>query len=240
MKVADIMAVDVASVGPRMALKDVAATLLERRISGVPVVDDAGRVLGVLSETDILQKELGKVHARSRLGGRFRNGHGDHGEIQAKVEATNAGEAMSSPPVAVRPKASITEAAALMLDHHVNRLVVIDDGQVDGPVGDGPLVGLITRADLVRAFARPDAEVAGEVARMMVSEMGIPPSSVVVDVRGGEVTMQGHLDSRTTVEVLNQRVREVPGVVSVDSNVTWRDEEHADRRDDARVGVPVP
>jgi osmotically-inducible protein OsmY len=94
-------------------------------------------------------------------------------------------------------------------------------------VGDGPLVGIVTRADLVRAFARHDTEVAAEIAELMVRELAIPPWSVTVDVRGGEVALTGHVDARSTVEILAMRVRAVPGVVSVISNVSWRVEEPA-------------
>jgi CBS domain-containing protein len=225
MKVRDIMVADVATVGPRMPLKWVAAVLLERNITGVPVVNDAGRVVGVVSETDILQKELGADSATHRHGGRFKRRNG--GRVPKKVEARDAGEAMSAPALAVRPTATVTEAATLMVERHVNRLVVIDDGEVVGPVGDGPLVGIVTRADLVRAFARHDTEVAAEIAELMVRELAIPPWSVTVDVRGGEVALTGHVDARSTVEILAMRVRAVPGVVSVISNVSWRVEEPA-------------
>ncbi len=221
MRVEDIMVTDVLTVGPETPLKEVAATLLSRGISGLPVVDADQRVLGIVSETDLLQKELGAAPSPHGLAHLIRL-RGSGGRVESKVRARTAGEAMTAPALAVGPGASARDAASLMVERHVSRLVVIDD-QVDaGPVEDGALVGILTRADLVRAFARSDEEVAHEIEEMLGRDLGIPRGCVTVDVRDGDVILGGHVDDRSTVEALVARATAVPGVVSLASDVSFR------------------
>jgi CBS domain-containing protein len=206
MIVADVMTTDVVKVRPSMPLKEVAEVLIARGISGVPVVDAEGRVLGVVSETDILAKEQGAVE---RAGLLHRLLSPDTRSEQAKVEATTAAEAMTSPPVTTTPHATIAEAAATMLEHCVNRL----------PVVDGPsLRGIVTRADLVRAFIRPDAEIAHQVQdEVLRRRLWIKPEDVQVSVERGSVRLQGHVESDKVARKVESLVRDLPGVVEVDS-----------------------
>ena len=93
-------------------------------------------------------------------------------------------------------------------------------------VEDGKLVGIVTRADLVRAFVRSDAEIAQEIRDdVVVREVWLDKHSVQVEVEDGEVTLAGTLDNRADAEVLEALVRRVPGVVGVDSKLTWRDDD---------------
>jgi CBS domain-containing protein len=206
MIVADVMTTDVVKVRPSMPLKEVAEILISRGISGVPVVDAEGRVLGVVSETDILAKEQGAI---DRAGLLHRLLSPDTRSEQAKVEATTAGEAMTSPAVTTRPSATIAEAAATMLEHCVNRL----------PVVDGPsLRGIVTRADLVRAFIRPDAEIAHQVQdEVLRRKLWIKPEDVQISVERGSVRLQGHVESEKVARRVESLVRGLPGVVEVDS-----------------------
>ncbi|MBA2636696.1 MAG: CBS domain-containing protein [Solirubrobacterales bacterium] len=221
MRVQEIMVTDVVTVGPETPLKEVAAMLLSRGISGVPVVDAGGRVLGIVSETDLLQKELGAAATQHGLGHLVRL-RGSGGRVESKVRARTAGEAMTTPALGVGPEASARDAACLMVERHVSRLVVAEDQVVAGPVKAGGLVGILTRADLVRAFARSDEEVANEIEEMLWRDLGINHGCVTVDVRDGDVTLSGHLDERSTVEALVARAAGVPGVVSLASDVSFR------------------
>jgi CBS domain-containing protein len=206
MTVADVMTTDVVQVWPSMPLKELAELLLSRGISGAPVVDAEGRVLGVVSETDILAKEQGSVDARSLL---HRLLSPATRAEQAKVEATTASEAMTSPAVTIAPHATVAEAAATMLEHCVNRL----------PVVDGPsLRGIVTRADLVRAFIRPDAEIAHQVQdEVLRRKLWIKPEDVQVSVERGSVRLQGHVESEKVARKVESLVRDLPGVFDVDS-----------------------
>jgi CBS domain-containing protein len=140
MKVSDVMTERVFTVTPDMPLRLVATRMLEYGISGMPVVDGE-RVLGVISETDILFKE--RV-APERKGVVDWLVHYAEDPPQRKLDASTAGEAMTTPAVTIAPRRSVADAAALMLELSIDRLPVVEGGE---------LVGIVTRADLVRDFA---------------------------------------------------------------------------------------
>jgi CBS domain-containing protein len=210
MQIKDVMTKRVVTVGPRTPLKDVARTMVQRRVSGMPVVDDDGSVLGVVSEGDILVKERGRPGNGSLL---------DHllevnGREAAKHEARDAADAMTSPPVTIRPERPVAEAASLMLDRGVNRLPVVDH--------HGKLVGIVTRADLVRAFVRDDEAIEREIREdVLLRILWATPERFRIDVDGGEVTIEGVVSDAESADMLARFVERVPGVVGIRSRVTW-------------------
>jgi CBS domain-containing protein len=210
MKVRELMSEDVIAVEPETALKDVAAILAERGISGLPVVS-GGRVLGVVSEADILVKEQGPEAQHGGLFGWLLEG----GRADAtRLAARNAGEAMSSPAVTIGAEMQVSEAARLMTEYAIKRLPVTD--------ADGGLVGIVTRADLVKVFARPDSEIAGEIREEVVKgTLWIEDENLDVRVERGDVTLSGQLERRSDAELLPRFVARVPGVTAVRSMVTW-------------------
>jgi CBS domain-containing protein len=213
MNVKDVMSTEVISVGPATSLKEVARLLVEHRISGVPVVDAEGAVLGVVSEADLLVKERG---FRAELGGPlawlFR---GEALDEAAKLEARVAGEAMSAPAITITAHRPVAAAAAMMLEHGVNRLPVVVQGE---------LVGIVTRADLVRAFIRVDSDVARDIREEVVMRsMWLDPSVLEINVDAGEVVLRGRLDHRRDAELLPRLTARVPGVVTVRSELTWNE-----------------
>src|SRR5687768_755983 len=139
MRVHELMTEKVLTIGPGAPIKDVAKLLVDNGISGVPVCDVRGRVLGVVSEGDILYKEHDPAegHHRAPLGWVIEGTPSHVGCIKAK--ASTAREAMSSPAVTIGPYESVAEAARMMSERGVNRLPVVKDEQ---------LIGIITRADL--------------------------------------------------------------------------------------------
>ncbi len=213
MKVSDVMTTAVVTVGSETPLRDVAALLTERRISGLPVVDD-GRVVGVVSEGDILAKERGRVAERRGLFGVLLD---DRATAELKLEARTAGTAMTSPALTIAPNRPVAEAAGTMVDEGVNRLPVVD--------AEGTLLGIVTRADLVRAFVRTDDELAEDIREgVLLKALWITPGNVNVVVNEGVVTLSGEVENRATAEMLPDFVQRVPGVVAVRSDVTWEDE----------------
>ena len=124
MTVAELMTSRVRVVRPETPLKDVAALLAEHRIAGLPVVDGEGRVLGVVSEADVLRK------------------------LGARLDASTAREAMTAPAITVAPDASVAEATKLMLERGVNRLPVVVAGELVGIVSRSDLVRAFTRGDV--------------------------------------------------------------------------------------------
>jgi CBS domain-containing protein len=180
----------------------------------MPVVDEDGSVIGVISETDVIAKERPEPFgggAMSRLLGRV------DFEEQAKRGARLVGETMSSPAITIQAFWTIPGAAELMREHAVNRLPVVRQGR---------LVGIVTRADLVRAFARSDDEVAAEVRDYIAFQDGLwnGNGSVHVQVTAGETTLTGNVHRRADAEVLPKLVARIPGVVGVHSKLTWTEE----------------
>ena len=195
MKVRDIMTTPVIAVRPDARLKDVAAVLAERGVSGVPVVDDDRRVLGVLSETDIV---VGMRAIAEHTGGRL---------------VRTAAHAMSRPPITVSEDATAAEAAATIADLAVSRLPVVDDR--------GRLVGIVSRASLVRAFARSDDEIRSEIEHEVVPDafLWCSPGYVREELQQGDVVLSGAVESEEAAELLVAAVARVPGVVSVRSEL---------------------
>ena len=213
MKVHEIMSPDVLTTGPETPLRDVAAILIDNRISGLPVCDAERHVMGVISEADILYKEHDPL--AGRLGGPLAwivdGSTAD--DVVAKAHAKTAREAMSAPAITVRPYTSVAAAARLMTERHVNRLPVVQRDR---------LVGIVTRADLVRAFARPDEEIRRELREdLLEGTLWLDRGTVDVDVVRGNVQLAGNLSKRSDAVLLEGLAAKVPGVVAVDSRLTW-------------------
>lgn len=214
MKVSDLMTKDVVSVKPSMTLRDAAALLVEKRISGMPVVNEDNEVLGVLSEADILVKAGGSSSRNRLLGWLLEPDFGD----EDKIRAETVGEAMSAPALTVTSHRPVHEAARLMVAEGVNRLPVVEDDK---------LIGILTRADVVRAFSRSDAEIAEEIrSDILRRTFWLEPGRVSVTVVDGTVSLEGEVETAADEEVLPALVARVPGVVAV----------HAELR--SRVAVP--
>jgi CBS domain-containing protein len=208
MKVVDAMTAPVVTVAPDTPLKTAAALMLEHRISGLPVVAD-GRVLGVLSETDILYKERA---APTRQGLVDWVVHYGDDPPTAKLQARTAGEAMTAPAVTVPPWRSLAGVAAMLLDLGIDRLPVVDGDE---------LVGIVTRSDLVRAFTRTDEQIEEEIrSEVLVRVAWLGQDAVSVSVMDGVVTLEGEVETESVAEVIEAEARRVPGVVSLESRLS--------------------
>jgi CBS domain-containing protein len=212
MKVSDVMTRGAVSVQPETRLRELAHLLNDRGISGVPVVDEEGRCIGVISETDLLVKQLGRSVSRRLPLEWILGDHHDPAEMRRR-SATTAGEAMSSPAITIDADRALREAAALMIDRQVNRLPVLEAGQ---------LVGVLTRADLVRAYLRLDAEIEAQVREDVLRRtMWLDPAAYDIDVREGLVRIGGQVDRRSTALIVEKLIGVVDGVVEVQSALTW-------------------
>jgi CBS domain-containing protein len=212
MKVSDVMSRDVTSVTPDTALRDVARTLAERRISGVPVVDAAGRCLGIVSEADLLAKQLSRPsNRRSPL--EWILGEQRDPEELRRHGARTAAEAMSAPVISIAPDRPLRDAAALMVDRSVNRLPVLS---VDR------LVGIVTRADLVRAYLRLDEDIEHTIHDDVLRRtMWLDPDEFVIEVREGPVRINGRVDRRSSARIIERLIGLVDGVAAVESHIAW-------------------
>ena len=224
MKIADAMSADVVTVTPETPLKDAAALLAEHRISGLPVVE-AEAVVGVVSEADVVVRSTGSQESRSLLGALF--GGYRHEENVADMTVRDA---MSAPAITIAPGRQVAEAARVMVERRVNRLPVVEDSR---------LVGILTRADLVRAFVRPDEELEREIRKDVAeTALWIDSGRLDVNVDRGVVKLGGEVERRADAELLERFTSAVPGVVSVESELRWLLDEPKLPPSDPRVPPP--
>jgi CBS domain-containing protein len=209
MRVRNLMSSPAVTVAADASLREVAAVLAEHGISGVPVVA-GGSLIGVVSESDIVDKECGPEKGQEpvpRLPRRRSE--------RARPCPTTAGEAMTSPALVVEPWMSAYQAAWLMSTHDVNRLPVVERERV---------VGVITRRDLVRHFARPDLEIEREVVHSIEAydREALEAGHVRVQVEKGRVKLEGEIKETCDLAVLPRIAARVPGVLAVDTDLCAR------------------
>ncbi len=211
MKVQEIMTTDVLTIGPEAEIRDVARIFVERGISGLPVCGAGREVLGIVSEGDIVFKEQGlEPNGRSMLS----SFGGKATKDTKKALAVKVHEAMTAPAITVSQHCSVAEAARLMSEHGINRLPVLRRDE---------LVGIVTRTDLVRAFVRSDEDIRREIREEVLrGTLWLEvPEAVVVQVERGAVRLSGRMETRSEALLLERLVGRVPGVVSVQPNLSW-------------------
>jgi CBS domain-containing protein len=210
MKVSDVMTRDVTSVTPDTPLRDVARLLGDKRISGVPVVANDGTCIGIVSEADLLAKQVSRPSSRRSPLEWILGEQRDPEELRRRGAST-AEEAMSSPVISVAPDRPLRDAAALMVDLAVNRLPVISGDE---------LVGIVTRADLVRAYLRLDEDIEHTIRDDVLRRtMWLDPDDFAIEVREGHVRIGGHVDRRSTARIIERLVGLVDGVAEVESHL---------------------
>ncbi|HEY9656400.1 MAG TPA: CBS domain-containing protein [Crinalium sp.] len=146
--VADVMTRDPLTVTPETPLTEVIRTISERKISGLPVVDNTGKLVGVISETDLMWRETGVKQPPYIMlldSVIYLENPGQYERDLHKALGQTVKEVMSQKPITVTPEKSLREAAQLMHDHKIHRLPVLD--------ADGQVVGILTRGDVIRVMA---------------------------------------------------------------------------------------
>ncbi|MFF9572733.1 CBS domain-containing protein [Streptomyces sp. NPDC014685] len=205
--VADVMTKKVVAVRPGAEFKEIAAAMERWKVTALPVVEGEGRVVGVVSEADLILKEEFHDHRLGLIEQLRRPG------ATAKAGSARAEDLMTSPAVTVGPGAPLPQAARLMATRCVKRLPVVDT--------HGTLQGIVSRADLLKVFLRPDEELAAEVRNDVVAPL-FPLSRDQVDVRAeaGVITLTGTVRDSTLVPVAARLARAVEGVVDVRCELT--------------------
>jgi CBS domain-containing protein len=207
--VKDLMTTQVVTVGPATPFKEIVARLAEHRVSAVPVVDDDRRVLGVVSEADLLLKEEFPEpdQATPLFWTKRRRLERD------RAAATTARDLMSVAVVSIAPDATVAEAARRMHAAGVKRLAVLDEG--------GRLVGIVSRADLLKVFNRPDQAIRREIMdEVIVGEFMMAPSRFFIHVDDGVVVLQGRVERRSLLPFVLRAVQGVEGVVRVENRLS--------------------
>ncbi|ALO12510.1 putative CBS domain-containing protein [Streptomyces venezuelae] len=205
--VADVMTKKVVAVQPGADFKEIVTAMERWKVTAVPVIEGEGRVVGVVSEADLLLKEefhdhrLGLVEQMRRL------------DATAKAGSRRAEDLMTSPAVTVAPGAPLPQAARLMASRRVKRLPVVD--------ASGVIQGIVSRSDLLKVFLRPDEDLTAEVRRDVVEHL-FPLSQRGVDVRvdAGVVTLSGQVRDSALIPLAARLARAVEGVVDVRCELT--------------------
>lgn len=207
-RVKDVMTADVVSVRETAEYKDLVSVLRELHVSALPVLDEADHLVGVVSEADLLLKEVGQEAL-----GDYLISSGRRGE-RAKAAGMTAAQVMTTPAVTIRPDDSLAHAARLMHDRHVKRLPVVDQA--------GRLVGIVSRVDLLSVFDRPDSEIRAAVREDIIArDFALDPDAFDVQVTSGIVTITGQVETHAVAQHLLDALRHAEGVVGVRSRLRF-------------------
>lgn len=197
MQVVDLMTTDVIHVAPSTGLKEAARLMFRNRVSGLPVVDGEGRLAGIITEADFLRLEV------------------EREESDGSVAAETVSDVMTRGVMTVTSDMPLYEAAKIMVVQDIKRLPVVDD--------DDRLEGIISRADVVSLFTRPDDVIEDEIREDLLRRvLFVDPDDLDVTVKNGIVTFTGEIGTRTEARLLEELARHLDGVMRVDSKVTWR------------------
>ena len=207
--VQDVMTRTVVVVNGSAPFKDVVRLMQEYRVSALPVVDASERLVGIVSEGDLILKEDPYLEGEGHLL-ESRRRRTQRGKAQGLVAA----QIMTAPAVTVQAATTLGEAARMMHRLNVKRLPVVD--------ADGMVIGIVSRADLLKVFLRSDAEISEDVVDGIIRRtLWIDPSTIRVVVREGVVSLEGRLERRSLVPVLIGLVHAVEGVVGVDDRLSY-------------------
>jgi CBS-domain-containing membrane protein len=206
--VKDVMSTHVIAVRQSAPYKEMAAMLRNQRVSAFPVIDDDNKVIGVVSETDLLTKEAfeGTVPRTLEVLTRPR--------MRSQVNAVTAADLMTKPPVTIGPDEPVTRAARLMFDQRVRRLPVTNH--------DGTLIGIVSRCDVLSVYSRPDAEIRDQVSQgLILGTFLCDPGKFTVTVNDGIVTVEGTPETSPVGHDIIDAIRHLEGVVSVRDRLSY-------------------
>jgi CBS domain-containing protein len=228
MRARDIMTQPVITVRPETPVTEVITLLLQHRISGVPVVDAAERVVGIVSEGDLILRERAN-RRRTSMAYLFRQLFMDHAKLAdeyRKAHGMVAADVMTREVVTVNPGTPVEEIAHLLAERQIKRVPVVEDDR---------LVGIVSRADVLRAAARrleqlsavtppalSDDQIAGALLATLQREPWAEPERITVSVADGVVTLTGDVENAQEREAVAIAARSIPGVRAVVNELTVR------------------
>lgn len=226
-RASDIMTRQVIAVSPETSWREVARVLVENHISGVPVVDDEGRVVGMVTEADLILRERAEL-PKSRLVSFFADLGSDPSamaEEYRKAHGLVARDVMSREVIAVREDASIEEIAAIMVRKGVRRVIVLSEGK---------LVGIVSRADLIRALSvlpesRPvpsparDEELAATLRAELEKQPWFDRANVRIEAIRGVIYLSGLVESQEVADAIELAARRMAGDAGVRNDLTIGD-----------------
>jgi CBS domain-containing protein len=203
------MTSDVITIGPEAPLKEAARRMIEAGVSGLPVTQADGSLVGIVTEADFVATEADRRRKRPAGLLRFL-----FKEAEIPSQERLVGDVMSTDLITLGPEADHAEAARLMQTEGVKRVPVVDEA--------GRIVGLVSRSDILRVFARSDAEVLEEIEGYVIERvLWIDPKRVDVQCIDGNVTLRGRLETRSDAELLAELTSRVDGVMSVANHLEF-------------------
>ena len=206
--VKDVMSTHVIAVRPNASYKEMAVMMHDQRVSAFPVVDDSGKVIGVVYETDLLTKEALEGTVPSTLQAMAGQ------QVRTQVTGVTAAELMTRPVITIGPDEPVSHAARLMFNFRVKRLPVVSP--------DGTLIGIVTRSDLLSVYRRTDGDIAQQVNEDLRDGTGQPgPSQFTVTVKNGIVTIEGTPQTAGSGQDIVGAIRHMEGVVAVRDRLSY-------------------
>ncbi|OLC46879.1 MAG: hypothetical protein AUH80_06035 [Chloroflexi bacterium 13_1_40CM_4_65_16] len=213
---------------PRTPFKLLVQLIEDNKISAVPIVDEQGMPVGIVSESDLLLKER-----RSELESGPSLLHPRRRQERAKALGVVASDVMTAPPITVRCEATLPQAARLMQGRNVRRLVVVD--------ARGKIAGIVSRSDLLQVFLRTDDELRDEITSSLIPAVLLEtPEAVEVAVRWNVVTLSGEVDRKSDAQIITRTTRELDGVVEVVDRLRFRWDDTQVTRVPAVPAIPAP
>ena len=190
------MTTDVITVSTETGIRDAARLMFRNRVSGLPVTSPGGALIGIITEADFLRLEVERQDGATDLG-------------------ETVGEVMSPGVVTTGPETEVYDAAKMMTFQDIKRLPVVDD--------DSRLLGIISRADIVSVFTRPDDVIEDEIREDLIRRvLFIDPDELNVTVTNGVVTFIGEIGTRNEARLLAELASRLDGVLHVESELAWR------------------
>ncbi len=218
MQVRDVMTTEVVTLSPDASLAEAARQLIDSAVSGGPVIDSMGRLVGMITEADFLAKALHR-----RVGRLKRVPFAEIHRQGSLVTAATVAEVMSTDVVTIHPGASIGEAGRRMTNGRVRRLPVVDAA--------GAVVGIVSRSDVLKVFARSDASIEADIDGLLSGPLAVAGRDVTIDVDDGVVILRGKADTRAERSLIEHLIGSCDGVVRVDGELDLNvDEALADTR----------
>lgn len=196
MQVVDLMTTDVITVSMETGIRDAARLMFRNRVSGLPVTTADGSLIGIITEADFLRLEVERQEGATDIG-------------------ETVGEVMSPGVVTTGPETEVYDAAKMMTFQDIKRLPVVDE--------DSRLLGIISRADIVSVFTRPDDVIEDEIREDLIRRvLFIDPDELNVIVTNGVVTFVGEIGTRNEARLLVELASRLDGVLHVESKLVWR------------------
>ena len=208
MRIRDLMTSDVLTIGPEAPLKEAARRMLEAGISGLPVTNDDGDLVGIITEADFVATEADRrVTHRAGLLRLLRR------DVEIPSQERLVGDIMTSEVKVVDPESDHAEAARLMQREGIKRIPVVADGR---------LIGIVSRTDMLKAYVRSDKEIIDEIRGHLMKEvLWVDPRLVTIECVDGNVALSGQMETKSDASLLIELTKRLDGVTSVNDLLTW-------------------